>query len=122
MSKANPEGFGPRGKAFHDAVIAQLELEAHENELLTEACRALDRLDRLHEAIQRHGMLTPDGRIAPAVTEARQQQLTLARLVASLRLPDDFSANHLDRGQRRGGARGTYVPRERLEALRAKTS
>ncbi|MFC5208610.1 hypothetical protein ACFPM0_18860 [Pseudonocardia sulfidoxydans] len=46
----------------------------------------------------------PDGRVHPAVIEARQQRLTLARLVASLRVPDDGDV----RPQRRGAARGFY--------------
>lgn len=111
------EGLRARGKAFHDAVLAELLLEPHEQALLIEASRCLDRLQALHEIVESIGYLLPDGRIQPAVTEARLQGVTFARLVASLRLPDDFQAQHLDRGQRRGGARGTYVPKATLREL-----
>jgi hypothetical protein len=44
----------------------------------------------------------------PTLTESRQQSLTLARLLASLRLP---SGEEEGRPQRRGAVRGTYGPR-----------
>lgn len=111
-----------RGKSFRAAVEAALTLEPHEQELLCQVERTLDMLDALDATITTAPLVLPDGRVAPAVIEHRQQSLTLARLLSSLRLPDDWGAQFLDRGQRRGGARGVYVPRERLEALRAKTS
>jgi len=103
---------------FYRQVTDALDLEPHEIALLVEACRVLDRLEALHEIIARLGYLLPDGRIVPAVTEVRLQGVTFARLISSLRLPDDFAAEHLDRGQRRGAARGTYVPRHKLEEMR----
>jgi len=42
------------------------------------------------------------------LTESRQQSLTLARLLASLRLP---SGEEEGRPQHRGAVRGTYGPR-----------
>jgi hypothetical protein len=54
----------------------------------------------------------------PAVVEARQQRLALARLLAALRLPagaeDDLAAGR--RPQRRVGVRGFYGPRSVLDA------
>ena len=103
-----PAGLGKRGRAFYEAVTGDLELEPHEHALLAETCRVLDRLEALDITIRRDGMTLPDGRINPVVTEARLQAVTLARIVASLRLPDEYRAEVLDRGQRRGAARGTY--------------
>jgi hypothetical protein len=103
-----PAGLRSRGRSFWRAVLQQLEFETHELVLLGECCRTLDRLDALDAAVRASGALLPDGRIAPALVEARQQQLALARLIASLRLPDEYSAEILARGQRRGGARGAY--------------
>lgn len=103
-----PPGLGPRGRAFWRAVLADLELESHEIRLLEESCRTLDRLEALDAVIRRQGLLTPDGKAHPALVEARLQGVTLARLIASLRLPDEYRAEILDRGQRRGSARGTY--------------
>ncbi len=123
MGSADRDKLGERGRAFRDQVTAALDLEAHETALLIEACRTLDRIGALDAVVEAKGPLLPDGRVQPALVESRLQRVTFARLVASLRLPDDFSAAHLDRGQRRGAARGTYVPRHTLEEMRrAKTS
>lgn len=106
-----PAGLQARGRAFWRAVQRDLELEPHETQLLGECCRVLDRLEALEAEIKRSGLLTPDGRISPVVVEARLQAVALARLVASLRLPDEYRAEVLERGQRRGAARGPYRPR-----------
>jgi hypothetical protein len=87
-------------------------MEPHELVLLGETARVLDHLEALNAEIHRSGMFTPDGRIAPAAVESRLQAIALARLVASLRLPDEYRAEVLDRGQRRGAARGPYQIRE----------
>lgn len=108
-----------RGSMFAEAVSAALELEKHETELLTQISRTLDLLDELDREIATCGtLLQHDGKVRPVVVEHRLQSVTLSRLLASLRLPDEFDAAHLDRGQRRGGARGTYIPRTVLEELR----
>ena len=106
------------GRRFVREVTAALEFEPHEAALLEQAAKTLDIVQALQADVDRLGTLTPDGRVQPALTELRQQRLTFARLIASLRLPDEYGAVHLNRGQRRGGARGTYVAREELEALR----
>lgn len=108
MIPTTPTGLKSRGRRFWRTVLADLEMEPHEQQLLAETCRILDRLDGLDAVIREKGLTTPDGRIAPAVVELRLQQVTLARVVASLRLPDEYRAEVLDRGQRRGGARGSY--------------
>ena len=102
-----PVGLGKRGTAFWSAVLQDLEMEPHETALLAETCRVLDRLDLLDAEIQRSDLIV-DGRVNPLFVEARLQGVTLARLIASLRLPDEYRAEVLDRGQRRGAARGTY--------------
>lgn len=103
-----PKGLQARGRGFWKAVTADLELEPHEVRLLEESCRVLDRLEALDAAIRRGGLTTGGGRVNPLLIEARLQGVTLARLIASLRLPDEYRAEILDRGQRRGAARGTY--------------
>ncbi len=71
--------------------------------MLREAARTVDQLDALDDVVRRDGVMLVD-RVHPAVVEARQLRLTLARLIASLRLPDEVD----ERPQRRGGARGIY--------------
>ena len=77
--------------------------------LLLQACRCADRIDQLHReqnsepsTVRNH---KGDEVAAPRIIEIRQQSITLARMIASLRLPDDAG----ERPQRRGGARGAYV-------------
>jgi hypothetical protein len=87
-------------------VLGALELDVQEMALLQELARCFDLLDALDACIHKHGILLPDGRVHPAVVERRQQQITAARLVASLRLPADLS-QPARRPQRRG-PRGVY--------------
>lgn len=103
-----PDGLGTNAAAIWLAVSAAYELDEHENALLREVCRVTDRLDRLHEVIERDGEIVAGlhgTRVHPALSEARQQAVVLARLVASLRLP---AGDEADQSQRRGGARGVY--------------
>jgi len=106
-----PVGLRPRGRGrrLWRQVLAGLELDSHELGLLTETCRTLDLLDTLAELAGEHGLLTPDGRMAPYVVEGRLQRIALSRLVASLRLPESLSEPIVpSRPQRRGAARGPY--------------
>jgi hypothetical protein len=110
-----PAGTGPSGLALWQEVLDRYELEQHELALLVEMVRTVDTLDRLASVVARDGVMVPvlpaGEKVHPALTEARQLRLALARLSASLRLPageEGDQAKHLRRPQRRGGARGTY--------------
>jgi len=110
-----PAGTGPSGRALWNEVLERYELEEHERALLLEMVRTVDTLDRLAAVVERDGVMVPvlpvGEKVHPALTEARQLRLALARLSASLRLPageEGDQAQHLRRPQRRGGARGTY--------------
>jgi hypothetical protein len=110
-----PKGTGPSGRALWRDVLSKYELEQHETALLIEACRTVDQLDALHEIATREGLIVqgPHGsKPNPALVEARQLRIALARLTASLRLPagdadTDPAAGR--RPQRRVGARGVYA-------------
>ncbi|GEL22758.1 hypothetical protein PSU4_17120 [Pseudonocardia sulfidoxydans NBRC 16205] len=104
MNVRAPAGLKTSGRALWKAVTSDFDLAEHERRLLVEACRCADQLDELAAISAAEGSMGPDGRVHPAVIEARQQRLTLARLVASLRVPDDGDV----RPQRRGAARGFY--------------
>lgn len=110
-----PAGAKKVGMCLWNAVVTEYELEAHELVLLRELVRTVDLLDDLADAVRAAGPLgkAPDGspRLHPAVVEARQTRIALARLQAALRLPtgeaqDDPAAGR--RPQRRVGARGVY--------------
>lgn len=108
-----PKGAGPSGKKLWKAVHDDWTLEAGEVILLTEACRTVDALDELQKSVDTEGAIVPDRfgspRAHPALVEARQLRVTLARLLAALRLPDGEEGDEsAGRRQRRVGARGVY--------------
>ena len=108
-----PRGTGKAGAALWRAVLAEYELEQHELLLLREAVRTVDVLDELSERVAQDGPVLASAqgdRAHPALVEARQQRITLARLLAALRLPaGEESEQGMDRRpQRRMGVRGVY--------------
>ncbi len=90
----------------------EYEFEEHELVLLREAVRLTDTLTDLQAVVAEEGAVITDTRgerkTHPAVVEARQSRIALARVLAVLRLPSGEDGEHLRRPQRRAGARGTY--------------
>jgi hypothetical protein len=73
-----------------DGRYQRLELDPPELELLTEACRTLDLITDLRAEAAKNGIVIASNqgvRVHPAVVEARQQRLALAKLLAALGLP-----------------------------------
>lgn len=111
---ACPRGTGPSGRRIWTSIVAQYELEPHELALLTELTRAIDRLDGLDALIRRDGLIVDGGRSGakanPALVEARQLQITVARLEAALRMPQGDTGDQQQgaRPQRRGAPKGVY--------------
>jgi len=98
------------GRALWASVVGEYELEEHERRLLIEACRTVDTLDDLSGIVAREGPMLA-GRAHPALVEARQLRIALARLTAALRLPAGDEGDQQQgarRPQRRVGARGVY--------------
>jgi hypothetical protein len=104
-----PRGSGPSARRLWNAVQAEFELGEHERALLTAMCRQVDRLDQLEALIAAEGLtVTGHGTVKmhPAVVEARQTAIAVARIAACLRLP----AGEEEAGeQRRAGVRGVYA-------------
>lgn len=103
MPEKTPPGLKAAGKRLWSSVTDTHDLDEHEAALLLEACRTKDLLNELDATVRRDGVML-DGRVHPAVVEARQQKTSLNQLIASLRLPSDDGA----RPQRRGAARAAY--------------
>ncbi len=106
-----PQGAGKAGSALWRAVLAEYELEEHELLLLREAVRTVDVLDDLTAQHLADGAVieSPQGSKAhPALVEARQQRIALARILAALRLPAGEESEGDRRPQRRTGVRGVY--------------
>ncbi len=101
------------GRRLWDSVHGEYVLDEHERAVLTGACRTADALTVLDAVVRAEGPLLdgPQGvRAHPALVEARQQKVVLARLLAALRLPagseGDVPASA--RPPRRAGAKGVY--------------
>src|SRR3954454_14392109 len=106
-----PRGAQRAGKALWDAVLDEYELEEHECLLLREAVRTVDTLDALEARVSADGPLLGSSqgeRAHPALVEARQQRIALARLLAALRLLAGEEKAGDRRPQRRMGVRGVY--------------
>lgn len=89
----SPAGLGPRGRRFWRDSVARYDFTDAELQLLTEACRTLDRLDALDALVAEQGAMVKGSMgqtvLHPAIAEARQQRLVLGRLVKQLDLPDE---------------------------------
>ena len=105
-----PSGLGKSGKALWRSIVSNYDLEVHERLLLSEACRVADRLDAMAEVLTAESLTVINSRgdsvVNPLVVEQRMLSAAFAKLIASLRLPNDDVSD--SRPQRRGGARGSY--------------
>jgi hypothetical protein len=107
-----PAGLGAAGRALWRAVLADYQdLDALDRARLAQACTVTDRLAELAVIVADEGALIPYGdtgsRVHPAVVETRQQQIILARLLATLNIEDD-DQDQGKREPRRVGVRGVY--------------
>lgn len=92
-----PSGLGNAGRAMwksiHDALGDEFELDDRERQILTLACRQRDDLAALEATLRKDGRTVRGSvgqpRLHPAVAEARQARLAIARLLGQLALPDD---------------------------------
>jgi phage terminase small subunit len=105
------------GRRLWRSILREYVLEEHELALLREMTRTVDQLDDLAAVVAKDGLMVRGPRLTervhPAVVEARQLRIALARLAAALRLPagDEGSEDAkvgTRRPQRRVGARGVY--------------
>lgn len=105
---AVPHGIAGPGRELWDELNSALEFHAAEQALVVELCRSVTLADLLSRELEALGLVV-DGqrgpRVSPLVAELRNQRLTIARLVASLRIPDPEVGQ---RPRRRGAVRGVY--------------
>ncbi|THJ64586.1 terminase [Arthrobacter echini] len=114
MESKTPAGLKAGGRKLWRSVTVDYELGEHELSILLEAARTVDALDALQEIVREEGVtnVSPQGvRAHPALVEARQQRVTLAKLVASLRIPleDEDAGTRLP--QKRVGPRAVSAIR-----------
>jgi len=105
---APPKGLRAPGARLWRSVVAEFDTTESERVQLLQAARVVDLLDELSTVLECEGVTVLDRFGAtiphPVAVELRQQRIVLARLLASLRMPDDEDI----RPQHRGAARGTY--------------
>ncbi|ORV07918.1 P27 family phage terminase small subunit [Mycobacterium celatum] len=85
-----PRGLRAAGKRLWRSVTRDFDLDDHEAMLLREACRTVDQLDDLQAEVDANGAVVESSqgvRVHPAVVEARQQRLVLAKIMSALGLP-----------------------------------
>ena len=87
-----PAGLGARGRRLWKAVIADFDLGTTETEVLTMACRTLDRIAALEDELKDAPAMVEGSqgqpRPNPLAAELRAEVLLAAKLVAQLGLPD----------------------------------
>jgi len=96
--------FGWSGNALFEALTGTYDFSPHELPAVYQVCRTVDLIDRLQATVDAAPVIADEVRVLPAVVELRQQRLTLARLLAAMRLPDLDTAIRPQRRQ----VRGTY--------------
>lgn len=103
-----PHGITGPGLELWRDLHDVLEFDCHERALVTELCRSVTLADMLAREVDVLGVVVDGQRgpkANPLVAELRQQRLVIARLVASLGIPEPDGAA---RPNRRGAARGVY--------------
>lgn len=103
-----PDGLAESGQALWRAVLADFDLDTHEQAMLRQACRLADVCDTLQGTLEAEGIMSTSSqgsRVHPAAVELRQQSLALARMLTALRIP---AGEDDGRSQRRPGVRGVY--------------
>jgi len=87
-----PVVLGDRGSGLWVELQRTFDFDAHEREVLLEACRTADVIDALAVAVESDGVVVSGSQGQPvlngAVAELRQQQAALARLLGQLNLSD----------------------------------
>lgn len=106
---APPPGLETPGRELWQSIAKEFEMATHEAAQLEEACRCRDRIAQLRAQVDADGLMIGSSqgtRLHPAVAEIRQQQLALARLLATLGVPglaeDELPASRGVRGVYRG--------------------
>lgn len=90
MSTEPPEGLREAGGELWRLVQNDYELSGAEETQLLEACFVRDQIAALRQQLATDGTMLGSSqgmRLHPAIAEIRAQQLTLARLLATLQLP-----------------------------------
>ena len=90
---ATPKGLQAKGRRFWRDITSRYELRVDELRLLEDACREIDLIERLEDAlidaplVAKGSMGQPVA--SPLVQEVRQHRSVLSSLLIKLKLPDE---------------------------------
>ncbi|NEB67218.1 hypothetical protein G3I39_09165 [Streptomyces fulvissimus] len=114
-STALPEALGVEGSRLWHAVAGEFELRVDELRILEDACREADLIDRMHEEQQSLPLVVTGSMgqkvAAPLLQELRAHRALLARLLGSLKLPDEASDEAEAARERSSRARSAALAR-----------
>lgn len=100
-----PAGLGAAGRKLWREVLADFALPPDGQALLVQACRTVDELEQLREAIADAEVMTTGSQgqpvASPLFAEARAHRATLAKLISQLALPDEEDVPKLTGAQER---------------------
>jgi hypothetical protein len=124
-----PTGLKTPGKQLWAALATKYVLTPAELEMLSQACRTADELDRLEKAVRQLPELTVRGstgqpKAHPLLEEVRRHRVLLERLTGALCLPDESEEVGLRPGQKHARRAiqtrwKNHVPTGKLAELRA---
>jgi hypothetical protein len=102
-----PPGLKASGKRLWAAVATKYVLTPAELEMLGQACRTADELDRLERAVRQLSELTVRGstgqpKAHPLLEEVRRHRVLLERLTGALCLPNEDEAAGRSPSQKHG--------------------
>ena len=86
-----PNELGDAGSQLWERVVAEIEFAAHELAILHEAGKTLDAVRALQVRLDAEGLSCHNSqgeKVHWALPELRQQRLVLARLLASIAIPE----------------------------------
>ncbi|MEY9489060.1 hypothetical protein RKD26_004854 [Streptomyces calvus] len=112
-----PEGLGPQGTCLWEEVSGAFVLRVDELRVLADACREVDLIERLEDALRDAPLVVTGSQgqpvASPLVQELRQHRSLVARLLAALKLPDEEDQEQHDARARSSQARHAALARWR---------
>ncbi len=119
-----PQGLQADGTALWNEISEAYELRVDEQRILEHACRTVDELERLQQALANNEVMvagsTGQPRTSPLIAEIRGHRQLLSRLVQQLDLPDvEAPAQRSALSQRKAAA--AHARWDRVRAAREAT-
>lgn len=115
-----PARLTAKSRALWTKLTKEFEFRADELRVLEDCCREIDLIERMETELRDAPMVVRGSMgqpvAAPLVQEVRQHRATLARLFASLKLPDDSSSQEQRSSQARNAAQARWGTGQRRGA------